>query len=126
VYTLAWEDGDYAGLEVKVSSIPVGELAEVLELSQSADAASALELIARLAGKLKGWNIQDDDGNPVPATLEGLKSLDLGEMGEIVAKWVAAMTKVSDELGKGSTPGETPPPAEVSLPMEVLSASPKS
>jgi hypothetical protein len=129
VYTLAWEDGDYNGLEVVVSSISMGELAELLELSQKSDrgdAKAAMELIDRLAGKLKSWNIEDDDDQPVPASFDGLKSLDPGEMSEIVTKWVQTMTRVTDELGKGSTNGVAPPPPEVSLPMDALPGNLKS
>jgi hypothetical protein len=117
-YKLVWDEGEYEGLEVRVSSAPVGELAEIMNLSTKSDYASTMELIQKLSERLVSWNITEEDGSATPATLAGLKSLDLGEMTEIVTKWAQAMVHVPDSLGKESTSGK--PSLEASLPMAPL------
>lgn len=117
-YKLVWDEGDYEGMEVRVSSAPVGELAEIMDLSSKGDYDSTMALIAKLADRLVSWNITEEDGTPTPPTLAGLKSLDLGEMTEIVTKWAQAMVHIPEGLGKDSTSGGSA--LEASLPMEAL------
>lgn len=116
---LRW-DGDHpmAGLEVVARSVPLGKLlfdmGPMLGMLTSLDTASmtvdilaqAKEPFQALADAIISWNIEveDDDGNrtPVPADLDGLLSLDMSELQEILTQWMEAVGGVSGPLGNAS------------------------
>lgn len=81
--------------------------------------------LALMASRVQSWDLEDDQG-PLPTTVDGLKRLELGEMLEMQRAWAAAATAVAVPLPSASSGGETPPPLEVSIPTETLSASPES
>jgi hypothetical protein len=132
-YCLVWTDGDYAGLEVRVKSLPIGKFLDLLPHLEAVQ--GQMEISVEVAGKfsaaiqgmaeaLISWNIEDedDDGNttPVPATVEGLITLDPGEMTAIMKAWVEAGAATPAPLGKPSPNGDV----EASLPMAELPSSP--
>jgi hypothetical protein len=135
LYKLVFEGRD--GLEVTVEGLNTGALLDLMdtaELLPSDPAAVKLDtgsraavekLMAALAGALVSWNVEDRAGQPVPATVEGLKSLNLGLVMDIIGAWIKAQTAVDDDLGKGSGSTGTSAPAP-SIPMAPLSPSPGS
>lgn len=135
-YVLKWpEDHDLHGLEVTTKGLPVRELYELVQLSSqltdgTADVkttvAVADELFAKFAERLVAWNLEDDDGTPVPATLEGVKDQDMDFMTSLIMTWMDAVASVDNPLPQTSPPGATTatePPGVASVPMETLSAS---
>lgn len=134
VYKLRFEDPDLQGLVVKVESAPVGaimcatELAGLQDLdfsdrmSLSAEELTTLgkliELFEMFADALIEWNLTKK-GEPVPATLEGIKRQDTGLIMYIIHQWANASGGVSDPLEKPSTSGQQS--AVAYLPMEKLS-----
>lgn len=121
-YRLVFEDGhDLAGLVVRARSVGTGEF---FELSKLADQGSfgldeGAELIARFAQHLVDWNLEDEDGVPVPATAEGLNSQDFDLVIAVIMQWMDAVAGVSAPLARPS-PGGVPSLVE-SIPMETLS-----
>ena len=112
-YLLTFEDPALEGLEVRARSLSIGEL-------QSDE-----PVVESFAHALVSWNLEDEDGNPLPATLETLRTYpDIGFINGLTKAWIDAVTGVDDELGKDSTSGETFP--EASIPMEPLSPNPSS
>lgn len=79
---------------------------------------------AAFAGVLHAWNLLDEHGEPVPATLEGLRSLDDDQGFRIVMAWAFRAIGVSAPLAGPSSSGETSP--EASIPMETLSPNQES
>src|SRR5258706_50838 len=78
-------------------------------------------LFTRFAKSLRAWNLDDDDGEPVPETLDGVRSQDLDFILEITMAWMDAIASVDPTLpqpanGSGTFPAE-------SIPMEPLSPS---
>lgn len=140
-YALRWADGsEFAGLEVEARVLPIGymeQFGSVMAFKDRAgdddftqeDMATLVSLFTDFAEQaLVAWNFETDDGEPVPATVDGMRRVDF-EMGiEIITEWVTAVTAVSEksdgDLGKDSPPGGTSP--AVSIPMEPLSPGPAS
>jgi hypothetical protein len=113
LYKLHFEDRP--GLEVTAEGLTTDDLFAVMELSGKLQDGTdltdpavkeALQVMMKmLAGALAGWNVEDRNGQPVPATLEGVRSQKLGLVMDIVLAWVQAQTDVDDGLGKDSGSG---------------------
>jgi hypothetical protein len=124
VYKLRFEDDDMAGLEVRARSVPLGQF---LELGAVADATSGLapvsseqfgairDLFAGFAAALVEWNLEDETGQPVPATLEGVLAQDFEFMLAIVTAWMDAIAGVSAPLPSSSSRGLAGMEAALSL-----------
>lgn len=120
------EGTEYDGLEIVMKRLAIGDLLSVSKLAQvtkteeGATAAFA-ELLEIVAKSLVSWNIEDDDGNPVPIELgkvghtdefgvshasTGLYNLDVELINTVVASWLSAAAGVSPPLPKNSNSGE--------------------
>lgn len=82
-------------------------------------------LMEKFAGFLDEWNLEEEDGAPVPPTVAGLKSLELKLVVSVLAAWLANSAGVMPDLSEGSNSGE-PSQEESSLPMEPVSDDPPS
>jgi hypothetical protein len=78
-------------------------------------------LFTRFAKSLRAWNLDDDDGVPVPETVDGVRTQDLDFILEIVMAWMDAIASVDIPLPQPANGSGTFP--EGSLPMEPLSLS---
>jgi hypothetical protein len=86
----------------------------------SANDLSAIEqLLNGFAKALVSWNLEEEDGTPVPPTLEKVREQEFIFILPVVTAWMDAIAGVSADLGKDSGSGVTFP--EGSLPMETLS-----
>lgn len=126
VYRLVFEE--YEGLEVMARSVSIEELTKVLTLAQQMtsrpDDQQVNEMFGWFAKRLVSWNLEDEDGKPVPATFKGILGEELGFMLKIIQAWVRAITGVSAPLPNGSSGGPAArSPLEESIPM---TASPGS
>lgn len=134
LYRLTFEDPDFEGLEVTVRSASLDTLMQLLGFSGELDGLSdeqakggallgqvtaMLRLFARL---LHSWNVEDDDGLPVPATFEGLFSQDFGFVMPVIERAAAAMTQAPPPLPAGSPSGGISP--EALIPMTPAAPSP--
>jgi len=112
----------YQGLEVKVRAGTLGQMLDLQRLSGEDLTPDQLEeLFARFVVLLKEWNVEDDNGDPVPTSVDGLKSLPPDLANDIVATAAAAIGGVPDPLPEGSAGGASS--AVASLPTEPLSPS---
>ncbi len=117
------------GLVVRAQSVPLGVFLELIELKEvdtknitAEDAAKVDRLFTGFADALVSWNLENEDGSPVPATADGLKSQDIDFVMQIVSAWIAALSQVPDFLvNKSSDGGKS---LEQSIPMETSSPSP--
>lgn len=116
---LKFEDPEMAGLEVVCKRPSVGQI----ELFDKTDRQLDEQLVV-LQTCLISWNLEDEDGNPVPITIEGLKSQDQPFLAALIDAWTGQAVKVPGPLGRSLPSGE-PSPVE-SIPMEALSESPQS
>jgi len=121
--------GDYEGLVVRVRSVPVGQFMALADLADGVDsealsgmasgeAISKFSQIGKMfeafADALIEWNVEDDDGAPVPATLNGLYSQDFDMVMFLFGEWIGAMGGISGPLEQKPT-GSEPTSAPESL-----------
>lgn len=122
-YRLKFSTPEMDGFEVVARSLNTGKFLEfqAAQAQQAAGgekAASATEqMLEMLAASLISWNAEDEEGQPIPTTMDGLKTLDLDFNMEIIRAWMDAINGVPDPLPKTSAAGK--PSAEVSIPMDV-------
>lgn len=145
VFALHFEEGsDLAGATVKVRSIPFGDFTAMIGLAGAAgeainesstaeqilgaidpqDVAQLGRLLTRFGEALVEWDLEEEDGTPIPATPEGVAGLDTDVALDIIGPWVHAVqggvrpgSPLPDASGSGTSS------AEASLPMEALSPS---
>ena len=133
-YCLDWAEGPFKGLEVKVSSLPIGRFLEIAPKIDGLGGEITPEVVGmlmpalqELADAILGWNIEDEDeaGNttPVPATLDGLLTLEPGEMTAILQAWISAGTQVPGPLEQRSPNGS---PEDLRSTEEFLASLPTS
>ncbi|MFD5419503.1 hypothetical protein ACFWJT_15940 [Streptomyces sp. NPDC127069] len=123
IYNLDFAGTDHEGLQVSIRGLNTGQYMDLFEAKSEAEAGGeTTRLLQIMASRLVAWNIEDDTDLPVPATLDGIKTLDLDLNLAIVNAWTTAMAGVSAPLEPSSSAGE--PSLEASIPMEILSASP--
>src|SRR5215472_683650 len=110
LYTLTWpEDHDLHGLEVVTKGLTVERLFKMTSLATGLDAGggpqkqadAATQLFGEFARCLVSWNLEEDDGAPVPATAGGVADQDMGFMISLILSWMDAVA------GMG---GDTPLP----------------
>lgn len=133
-YRLTFAESELSGLVVSAHSVTTGRLLSIQELLEASGssavnnevdkvAASAAfrSMVEMFAEALVDWNLEDDDRQPVPATIDGLLTLESDVVLEIISAWTSAISGVSAPLASGSPSGETS--LEASLQMETLSLS---
>lgn len=111
-----------------MGSLSIGEfmnltnaLSEVKEDDDAASQSTTVLMLQRFAKSIISWNLEDEEGIPVPATLAGVQSQELGFITQILNAWMEAMAAVDPKSQPSANGTGTFP--EVSLPMETLSAS---
>jgi hypothetical protein len=133
IYKLVFEeDTGLAGLTVRARSCTIGEFTEMLRGSTDAEldfssisdddpmkalsavrdygraaAAANDKTFAMFAKYLVEWDLEDFDGTPIPATLEGILSVEKPVLNKIIAAWHTAMMVVDTPLPKASTNGRS-------------------
>ncbi len=114
---------DRPGLEVYVQSVSVRralhlmQMTDVLSSGQVTDVKQAeevtAELFGALASKVTSWTLEEDDGTPLPVSLESLLDWDFDDVLLIVMAWMQKATSVTVPT---VTSGETTS-LEASIPM---------
>lgn len=122
IYHIIWNEGDLAGLEVKMRALSVGTLLDLTEAAAAAkDDRDLSSTIEPFAAALQDWNLEDEQGRAVPANLKGIKTQDLGFITAIITKWMSVIADVDIPLPQASNSGVTS--LEESLNLDALSRS---
>ena len=103
------EDSPFYGVEARVKiSIPFRTLFWFQRNASNTDG-SAEEALSFFADDyLISWNLEDENGNPYPASAEGIKSVpDAALVTALMEGWIEAVTQVPDPLSKASANGHT-------------------
>jgi hypothetical protein len=129
-YSLYFTDEQFEGLAIEARSGTVDEFAEVGSLLTT-DVDSMKESLANVKAahdiifpKLQRWNLQDEDGTPIPLTREAFDEQDKEFVEGIVYAWRRAVAGVRPALKEKSDSGALS--AAESIPMETLPESPES
>jgi hypothetical protein len=112
-------DAEYDGLELTMKGLSIGKYLKIAELADTADSDKTADLrpmLSSFADALVSWNMEDEDELEVPASLEGIESLDIEFVMTLISKWLTSVAGVSAPLGSDSGSGETSP--ELGIPME--------
>lgn len=120
IYRLDFEGTEYDGLEVKVGGLTTGEFLELISLSApgTEEGSNETEKMLRFfSSHLVGWNLEDE-GVPVPATFDGVKTNELAMNQFIISAWTDALASVPEKLEKKSPGGDSSVMA--SIPTEML------
>src|SRR5690242_5207183 len=81
-------EGDLADMEMDARSVTVAEYLAM-------DSATEGELLEQFAAALVSWNLEDQaSGEPVPPTLAGVQSQDLGLVARLISGWRRALVTV--------------------------------
>lgn len=122
-YKLKFENPELDGLEVIARTLPLRDFLEINKLALSAadDVAKQTEqsevMVKKFAEALISWNLEDEDGKPVPATYKSLIAQELPFVMEIIQAWMEAVASVPKSSDSGSNGSGIFP--EQSIPMEV-------
>lgn len=119
LYKLVFPDHD--GLTVRARSVELGKFLAMTELAEKDDTASIRAMIECFAEALHDWNLETEEGEPVPATLEGVLGQELDFVLTIIDVWMDAIGGVDPALKAPLNGGPTSLVA--SLPMDVPSLS---
>lgn len=128
LFVLDFPEGDELhGLTVKARSVSVGTFLELARLQDSASEGGqeSLDAVNRLfdafGGALRSWDLQDDDGQDVPADADGLRTLELRHAMSVISAWMGGMSQAPAPLAESSPAGA---PSAVPLPpMELASTA---
>lgn len=86
------------------------------------DGKPGLELLEPLVDvfvrNVNAWNLEDEDGNPVPVTEETIRGEDSRMMLQVVMSWSESATSVAPPLPRTSSSGN--PSLEGTIPMAAL------
>jgi hypothetical protein len=119
IYNLNFAGTEYEGLEVAARGMTVGEELELDGQDLTGDL-----IVRALANRLISWNVEDDNGEPVPTTFEGVCTQDGAMILAILNAVRQANSGVPDPLPETSPSGETSPAPPI--PMAPLSQSPEN
>lgn len=121
-YKLVFADGDYEGLEVVMRSVTIREMRQMRGTSSDESGGDTFDqLLGLVASHMVQWTREDEDGQPLPPTLESLEDEEPDLIHIIIGKWTEAVAGVPAPLEQPSDSGETS--AVESIPMAPLSPS---
>ena len=93
LFKLDFSETEHEGLEVTTRAVPMSVMLDVAVAAGNAaqDASGFRQVLATFAYALESWNVEDDDGQPVTADLDGLMSQDPAFVTDLIKAWVASM-----------------------------------
>lgn len=131
VFVLKFGDPELLGLRVVAKKPSMGEQLDTINLldlanlslpTMKAEDGERIKEGFRFFGRfLVEWNLEEEDGTPVPCTPDGLLGLEDGLATSIVDAWVQAVSSVPKDLKEKSNVGLRS--VVESIPTEPLSAS---
>ena len=98
---ITFEGTDYDGAEIRVRlNVSFAQFIALRESAQSEDQ----ERMAGLFGEnvLMDWNLEDDDGRPIPADSDGMLAIPLDLVNLVVQHWVEQVAGVPAPLSETS------------------------
>jgi hypothetical protein len=109
--------GQLRTLDQQMKALADGDDADMDELQKQ-----LRSIFAPFARVLKSWNVLDDDGEPVPATLDGLLSQELEFVSQVIEAYVSALAAAPPPL-QGNSPSGASSPEETALDLAAASKS---
>lgn len=118
-YLLVFNDEEYEGLEIRMRPLRVGE---VLDSTADDVTRTLANMMDQFASSLMSWNLEDENGAPIPPTIEGVRDQDTDFIMTAYNAWHAQMAgEIAGPKDVNSNDGQ--PSLVASIPMEELSPS---
>jgi hypothetical protein len=115
IYTLADVAGN-EGFIVRMKGLKFGQTRDLMKLMDDEDFTKAIDPILDVVVKnIVSWNLEEEDGTPVESDKEGIESLEINVVLELVNDWIGAIVGVPEDLGKDSQSGGQFPGAPVTM-----------
>lgn len=129
--TLSLKFEDEPGLEILARSCTVRKFLWALKVADKMTAGNLPEeevedFAAWFAERIISWNLEDDDGKPIPVSADYLLDEDIDWAAKVVMGWVSGIMRVFNipldlagltELARLGRTGAAPDPVEASIPM---------
>lgn len=119
LYQLTFEAEELDGFECIMAGVSLDKfveitaLAAVLETEEGRTRKNIEAQFTTLAACLESWNLDDDDGKPIPCDYEGLRIQDFDFVMAIMLGWmgaIASVPKASSETSPSGVISAVPPP----------------
>lgn len=123
-YLVRFDEGhEFHGAEARLRGMTYGEWEFAAGLDGGDGDPNAAATIGRFVDHLIEWNLEDEDGKPLPTTMDAVRNLDKGLVAALNNAWISTLIGVhdADPLPESSLSGE--PSLVESVPMEALSPS---
>lgn len=123
-YLIQFEEGhEHHGAEARLRGMPYGEWEQVTGLDGSDGDANGAVAVRRFVDHLISWNLEDEDGQPLPLTMDAVKTIDKDLVKNLNNAWINTLIGVhdADPLPESSPSGG--PSLVESIPTEALSQS---
>lgn len=114
IYRLVFADAELAGLEVDCQPAPLGVVQDFTKLAEfvgtpAQELAATTMVLETFARSLVAWNLEDEDGTPVPATIEGLLTQDTPFVMQIIEAWLVNTIRAGQDDDDDGTAGAAVP-----------------
>lgn len=131
ILQLVFEDPEMEGLVVQAKKPSMGGMLDTVSFQDLAnidptrlspqDAKRLREMFEFFGAFLVKWNLEDEDGTPIPCNIDGLLSQDAEFVLSIITAWLGVVGNIATPLKEGSNNGQQSEVA--SIPTETLSAN---
>ena len=125
IFDLVFTDPDLNGIRVSAGSIDTGTFLDLTSMMSGGitqeDINAVRKMFTQFAAVLESWNLEEEDGSEIPATVEGLYSLEFPFTIRLIKAWLNTVGSIPDPLERKSISGVTS--LEESMTMETLSLS---
>lgn len=128
-FTKHFEDGSSISVVYRPGRITPRQLHRAQALQERGDELSDAEQQSLmdeqtqlLADTLIAWDLLDDNGHPIPATLEGLQDVDYQAQGMIL-NWIVEDQQPGKASASGTSPGSSTPDSASPVPAQTISTS---
>lgn len=123
---LEFEAAEMDGLEIRCRRPSIGAYFALLDAAEKpiGDPANRRALAEHIMPLIIGWNLEDENNQPVPATVDGFLAQDTPFIRQVTQAIVDVNRQVPGPLAQRSPDGEQFPVD--SIPMEIRSPDPQS
>ena len=99
VALITFDGTDYEGAEVRAKLNVNFRYFSEIQATVAEDSTNGLKDAEHFGDTaLISWNLEDDDGNPIPANAEGMATIPVELVNLIVGNWAEAVSDIPDPL----------------------------